>query len=209
MNGKLFVSKHPLVMDKISRLRDSRTSVAQFRQLMAEAAMLIGHDALSGLKVQKAVVKSPLGNVKCMKINQSITCVAILRAGLGMTDGLLKLEPSARIGHIGIYRNEETLDPVRYYVRFPSNLSAQYVLLADPMLATGGSAIEAVNILKSRGARHITFMCLLAARQGIINFHKKHPEVPLYAGAVDPKLNSNGYIVPGLGDAGDRMFGTF
>lgn len=209
MKGRLFISGHPLVLDKISRLRDSRTSMVDFRRLMAEVSILLGYEALTGLRLRKASVKTPLGRAACMKAGREITFATILRAGLGMTDGLLQLEPRARLGHIGIYRNEETLDPVRYYVKFPKKLKEHYVVLVDPMLATGGSAAEAVGILKSRGASDITFMCILAARQGISNLHKQHPEVPIYAGAVDNVLNKNGYIVPGLGDAGDRMFGTF
>ncbi|MFH1618383.1 MAG: uracil phosphoribosyltransferase [bacterium] len=207
MKGKVRVSRHPLVLEKIARLRDKSTGFGEFRSLMAEVSMLLGYEALSEMKVKKAVVKTPLGPAHCLRAKQDIIFTAILRAGLGMTEGLLRLEPSARLGHIGIYRNEETLDPVRYYVRLP-NMRSRFVLLADPMLATGGSAVEAVNILRSRGAAHITFLCLIAAKRGLDHFHKVHPDVPVYAGAVDGILNGNGYIVPGLGDAGDRIFGT-
>lgn len=209
MTRKVFISKHPLILDKISRLRDSKTPTKEFRRLMTETSLLLGYEALAGLKLQKVTVRTPMGQAQCMKADRDITFITILRAGLGMTDGLLQLEPGARLGHIGIYRNEETLAPVRYYIRVPRKLKEHYVILADPMLATGGSAIEAVDILKSRGASHITFMCIVAARQGIERLQKKHPDVIIHVGAVDDTLDKGGYIIPGLGDAGDRMFGTF
>ncbi len=208
MKEKIFISCHPLALDKIGKLRDKKTRVDEFRRLMSEISIILGCDALAGLPVEKAVVQTPLGSANCMKAGKDITFIAILRAGLGMIDGLLKLAPSANVGHIGIYRNEQTLDPVRYYVRFPKNLRNQYVVLADPMLATGGSVVEAVDILKSHGASKVIFVCVLAAKQGLRRLHEKHPDVPVYTGAVDNMLNLDGYIAPGLGDAGDRMFGT-
>jgi uracil phosphoribosyltransferase len=204
----LFVSKHPLVLDKIARLRDRRTAPADFRRLVGEIAMLLACDALSGVKTRQELVRTPLAECDAVKLAVELTFVTILRAGLAMTDGLMKLEPNARFAHIGIYRNEDTLEPVRYYARFPQNLSESFVLLSDPMLATGGSAVESLHILKSRGAKHIAFACIIAARQGIKHVQQVHPDVPIYVGCVDEQLNDKGYIIPGLGDAGDRMFGT-
>ena len=202
------ISKHPLVLDKISRLRDRRTSVTDFRRLMGEVGMLLGHDALAHAKVKSVRVRTPISLSNSTALAQDLVFVAILRAGLGMVDGLLKLQPEAKLAHIGIYRDEETLKPVKYYVRLPVNVVDSLVVIADPMLATGGSAVEAVEIMKSRGAKHICFVCMLAAKEGIKRLSEAHPEMPIYVGAVDEKLNSKGYIVPGLGDAGDRMFGT-
>lgn len=208
MTEKIFISKHPLVAEKLARLRDKKTTVEEFRRLMSEVSMLLGYEALSGLRTGRDTVGTPLGRAECVRVKQDMTFIAILRAGLGMLDGLIKLEPSARLGHIGIYRNEETLLPVRYYVRFPKHLDKQFVVVVDPMLATGGSAAEAVKIVKLRGAKQMVFMCLIAARQGLDRLGKEHPDVPVYVGAVDQGLTESGYIVPGLGDAGDRMFGT-
>ena len=204
----LCISKHPLVLDKIARLRDRRTPPADFRRLVGEIAMLLSCDALAGVKTKPEMVRTPLAECEATKLAQELTFVTILRAGLAMTDGLMKMEPCARFAHIGIYRNEDTLEPVRYYARFPQNLSESFVLLSDPMLATGGSAVESLHILKSRGAKNIVFVCIIAARQGIKHLQQVHPDVPIFVGAVDEQLNDKGYIIPGLGDAGDRMFGT-
>ncbi|MBI4349986.1 MAG: uracil phosphoribosyltransferase [Elusimicrobia bacterium] len=202
------VSKHPLVLDKIARLRDKRTNVADFRRLMGEVSMFLAHDALLHAKVRSARVRTPVGAAAVMKLSHDLVFVAILRAGLGMVDGLVKMYPEARLAHIGIYRDEETLKPVKYYARMPENVAGSLVVIADPMLATGGSAVEAVEIMKSRGAKNICFICMLAAKEGLARLAAAHPAMPIYAGAVDEKLNNKGYIVPGLGDAGDRMFGT-
>ena len=202
------VSKHPLVMDKISRLRDKRTSVADFRRLMGEVSMFLAHDALLHAKVKSARVRTPVGTANVMRLSHDLVFVAILRAGLGMVDGLVKMYPEAKLAHIGIYRDEETLKPVKYYVRLPENVAGSLVVRADPMLATGGSAVEAVEIMKSRGAKNICFICMIAAKEGLRRLAAAHPEMPIYVGTVDEKLNGKGYIVPGLGDAGDRMFGT-
>ncbi|MEI7529826.1 MAG: uracil phosphoribosyltransferase [Elusimicrobiota bacterium] len=202
------ISKHPLVMDKIARLRDRRTSVADFRRLMGEIGMLLGCDALANARVKSVKVRTPIGVAHSMALAQDLVFVAILRAGLGMLDGLVRLHPEAKLAHIGIYRDEETLKPVKYYVRLPEEVADSLVVIVDPMLATGGSAVEAVEIMKSRGAKHICFICMLAAREGLKRLAAAHPEMPIYAGVVDEKLNGHGYIVPGLGDAGDRMFGT-
>ncbi|OIO05054.1 MAG: uracil phosphoribosyltransferase [Elusimicrobia bacterium CG_4_10_14_0_2_um_filter_56_8] len=202
------VSKHPIVMDKIARLRDKKTSVTDFRRLMGEVSMFLSHDALLHAKVRGARVRTPVGSAKVMKLSHDLVFVAVLRAGLGMMDGLLKMYPEAKQAHIGIYRDEETLKPVKYYARLPEDVSDSLVVIADPMLATGGSAVEAVEIMKSRGAKNICFICMIAAREGLRRLSSAHPDMPIYAGTVDEKLNSKGYIVPGLGDAGDRMFGT-
>jgi uracil phosphoribosyltransferase len=206
--GKTFVSKHPLLQDKIGRLRHKGTHPADFRRLVGEITMLLGYEVLCDLKLDKADVQTPLGIWQGGKAAQEITIVSILRAGLGMAEGFMKLEPTARSAHIGVYRNEDTLEPVRYYARFPANIDKHYVVLADPMLATGGSAVEAIDILKNQGAKGIVFACIIAAKDGVSHVHKIHPDVPIYIGSLDEKLSDKGYILPGLGDAGDRMFGT-
>jgi uracil phosphoribosyltransferase len=205
---KLYVSDHPLVQDKLARLRDKATLPEDFRQLMAEVAMLVGTEVLKGARTRKATVQTPLKAAPAVVLDQPLAFVAILRAGLGMTPGLLQLAPKASIGHIGLYRNEETLNPVRYYVRLPQKLGEHYVVLCDPMLATGGSASESIHILKTDGARQIALLTLLASKRGVERLHRDHPDVPVFTAAVDPVLNAKGYIVPGLGDAGDRLFNT-
>ena len=209
MNKNIFISKHPLVMDKISRLRDKRTSVVDFRRIMGEISMLLAHDVLANAKVKASRINTPLCPCKVMTLSHDIIFVAILRAGMGMLDGLVKIYPEARLAHIGIYRDEETLKPVKYYVRLPDVARDSLVILVDPMIATGGSAAEAVEIVKARGARNICFLGLIGAREGVKRLAAAHPDVPIYIGAVDQELNGDGYIVPGLGDAGDRMFGTY
>ena len=205
---KLFISDHPLVSDKLARLRDKATGPQDFRRLMAEVAMLIGCEVLKGVRTRKTTVQTPLKTAPALTLDQPLTFVAVLRAGLGMTPGLLELAPKASIGHIGLYRDEKTLNPVRYYVRLPKKLSGQFVVLCDPMLATGGSASEALRILKTDGAKNIALLTLLSSRQGVARIHRDHPDVPVFTAAVDAVLNSSGYIIPGLGDAGDRLFNT-
>lgn len=175
---------------------------------MGEAAMLLAHDALLNAKVKRTSVRTPIGVAQSDTLSHGIIFVAILRAGLGMLDGLVKLHPEAKLAHIGIYRDEETLRPVQYYVRLPKTVKGSLVALLDPMLATGGSAVEAVEILKARGAENMCFIGLIAAKAGLLRLSSAYPRLPIYLGTVDSKLNGNGYIVPGLGDAGDRMFGT-
>lgn len=204
----LTVSSHPIVADKISRMRDLKTPNHEFRRLMSEVAMLLLYEATFSLDLKEGKVKTPLAWSISKKLAREIVFVGILRAGLGLLDGMMKVFPEGRFAHIGIYRDEETLKPVKYYIRFPENMKDKTVILADPMLATGGSAIEAVNLIKSRGAREIIFVCLIAAREGVEHFKKCHKDVKIFTGCLDEKLNDNGYIVPGLGDAGDRMFGT-
>lgn len=205
---KLHVSDHPLVTDKLARLRDKSTSPEDFRRLMAQVGLLVGCEVLKGVRTRKASVQTPLKTAPAVVLDQPITFVAVLRAGLGLIPGLLELAPKASIGHIGLYRDEKTLNPVRYYVRLPKKISDHFVILCDPMLATGGSASESLHILKTDGAKNIALLTLLACKQGVARVHKDHPDVPIYTAAVDPVLNGHGYIVPGLGDAGDRLFNT-
>jgi uracil phosphoribosyltransferase len=205
---KLYVSDHPLVQDKLARLRDKATAPEDFRRLMAEVAMIIGAEVLKGVRTRKSTVQTPLKSAPAVVLDQPLAFVAVLRAGLGMTPGLLELAPKASIGHIGLYRNEETLNPVRYYVRLPQKLSEHFVVLCDPMLATGGSASESIHILKTDGAKQIALLTLLASKRGVERIHRDHPDVPVFTAAVDAVLNNKGYIVPGLGDAGDRLFNT-
>jgi uracil phosphoribosyltransferase len=205
---KLHISDHPLVSDKLAALRDKNTAPEDFRRLMGEVAMLVGCELLKGVRTRKATVQTPLKPAPAVVLDQPLAFVAVLRAGLGMVPGLLQLAPKASIGHIGLYRDEQTLNPVRYYVRLPRKLSEHFVVLCDPMLATGGSASESIHILKTDGAKQIVLLTLLAAKKGVERVHKDHPDVPIYTAAVDAVLNSHGYIVPGLGDAGDRLFNT-
>ncbi|MFA6433967.1 MAG: uracil phosphoribosyltransferase [Elusimicrobiales bacterium] len=207
MNKNVFISKHPLVLAKIAKLRDKKTPAADFRRVMSEIGMLLAHDVLANAEVGPSCVDTPLGPCKAMTLSHDIIFAAVLRAGLGLLDGLSKIHPEARLAHIGIYRDEETLKPVKYYVRLPERIDGSLVVLIDPMLATGGSAMEAVELLKARGAKKICFMGLIGSKDGVKRLASTHPDVPVYLGAVDEKLNNDGYIVPGLGDAGDRMFG--
>lgn len=204
----IVVLDHPLILDKISRLRDRKTAVKDFRNTMNEISMLMVYEALKDIRLKTALVRTPLGYCRGKIVAQDVIFVTILRAGLGMLDGALEVYPDAKISHVGIYRNEETLSPVKYYFKMPRGAGNSLVLLIDPMLATGGSAVEAVNLIKRKGAGKIVFLTLIAARKGIDYFSSRHPDVKIVVGAVDEKLNGRGYIVPGLGDAGDRMFGT-
>ncbi len=208
MKSKLFVCDHPLIQEKLATLRDRRTQPEEFRRTMGQIASLLAVEALRGVRTKKTTVKTPLGPSPAVVTTEPVAFVAILRAGLGMIPGLQHLLPQAHISHIGLYRNEETLNPVRYYVRLPKNIQDCFVVLCDPMLATGGSAIEALNILKADKAKHIVMLCLIAAKAGVDRVHRAHPDVPIYVAGVDAKLNDSGFIVPGLGDAGDRLFAT-
>ena len=192
---------HPLIQHKISLLRDRNTGTKEFRDLVSEIAMLLCYEAT---RVETPVA---LARTKVLA-GRKLALVPILRAGLGMVDGMLNLIPAAKVGHIGMYRNEETLVPVEYYCKLPSDINEREVFVLDPMLATGGSACDAIGQIKKRGAKHIKFIGLVAAPQGLKALHEAHPDVDIYVGALDEKLNENGYIVPGLGDAGDRIFGT-
>lgn len=208
MTPKLTLCDHPLMQQLLGELRDKRTPPARFRDLMSDAGEFLACAALAELKLRPGQVQTPLKSAAVMQLRQPVALVAVLRAGLGFVPGISRLLPEAPIGHIGLYRNEETLHPVRYYVRLPKGLEDKLVLLLDPMLATGGSASESIHILKTDGAREIVLVTLLATRPGLARVHKDHPEVRVVTAAVDPVLNKVGYIVPGLGDAGDRLFGT-
>ena len=203
------VFEHPLIQHKISLLRDKNTGTNEFRQLVDEIAMLEGFEALSDLPVEDVEIETPIE--KCMTpmiAGRKLAVVPILRAGLGMVEGMLAMIPAAKIGHIGLYRDPETLAPVEYYCKLPSDIASREVFVTDPMLATGGSATAAITMLKEKGAKKIHFMCIIASPEGIEKMHEVHPDVDVFVGALDDHLNEHGYIVPGLGDAGDRIFGT-
>ncbi|MBQ3563842.1 MAG: uracil phosphoribosyltransferase [Clostridia bacterium] len=200
---------HPLIHHKLSILRDEKTSSRDFRTLVSEIAMLMCYEATRDLALQEVEVQTPVAVAKVKKLaGRKLAVVPILRAGLGMVDGMVNLVPSARVGHIGLYRDPETLMPVEYYCKLPSDISQRDVIVVDPMLATGGSAIDAITQIKKREPKNIKFMCIIAAPEGLDALKAAHPDVQIYVGALDEKLNDHGYIVPGLGDAGDRIFGT-
>lgn len=206
--SRLFVSEHPLVQTKMALLRDADTGAKEFREMIGEVAVLLTYEATRDLKMREITVQTPVAEAKCNIVEEKLAIVPILRAGIGMTDGLLHLLPTAKIGHIGLYRDPETLEPVEYYCKLPHDVQERTVLLTDPMLATGGTADAAITFLKDKGVKKIIFLCILAAPDGVARLQKAHPDVDIYAAAYDPKLNAHGYIVPGLGDAGDRIFGT-
>lgn len=205
----VYVFDHPLIKHKISILRDKRTGTNEFRSIVEELGMLMGYEALSDLPIKNVEIETPI--VKCnapMLDGRKLAIVPILRAGLGMVSGLTALVPSAKIGHIGMYRDEETLMPHEYFCKLPNPIEERVILVVDPMLATGGSATDAINLVKSRGGRKIKFLSIIGCPTGINKLHEMHPDIQIYVGTVDEKLNEKGYIVPGLGDAGDRIFGT-
>lgn len=199
---------HPLIQHKISMLRNADTTVKDFRALANEIALLMGYEATRDLTLEDIKVQTPLAIANGKAIQKQVAIVPILRAGLGMVDAILSLIPAAKVGHIGLYRDHETLEPVEYYCKLPPEIDQRQVLVVDPMLATGGSAIAAINFIKQRGANNIRFMCLIAAPEGVKALSEAHPDVDIYCGCIDDCLNEKGYIVPGLGDAGDRLFGT-
>lgn len=206
--SKLFVSEHPLIHAKMAMLRNKETGTKEFREIIGEVASLLFYEATRELPLTDVEVETPIAKTICKTIDTKLAIVPILRAGIGMTDGILNLVPTAKIGHIGLYRNEETLEPVEYYCKLPADVQERTVLLTDPMLATGGSADMAIAALKKRGVKNIIFLCILAAPDGVKRLKDTHPDVDIYAAAYDGQLNEHGYIVPGLGDAGDRIFGT-
>lgn len=208
MDEKVFVMNHPLIQHKLSIMRDKNTSVKDFRECAHEIGLLLGYEATKDLELEEFEIETPITKMTAKRTKRKVALVPILRAGLGMVDALMDLIPAAKIGHIGLYRNEETLEPVEYYCKMPTDIAERQVLVLDPMLATGGSAIDAITMIKKRGAKRIKFVCIIAAPQGVEALRNAHPDVDIYCGAVDEKLNENGYIVPGLGDAGDRLFGT-
>ena len=205
----LTLVRHPLVQHKISILRDRATPTKIFKELVDEIAMLMAYEATIDLILEKVEVDTPLERTTGQRVSgKKLTLVPILRAGLGMVEGILKLVPAARVGHIGLYRDHDTLEPVDYYFKIPGDASERDFLLLDPMLATGGSAVAAINSLKRAGAQRIRFLCIVAAPIGVTRVHDAHPDVPIICAALDRELNEHGYILPGLGDAGDRLFGT-
>ena len=205
----LHIVNHPLVQHKLSVMRDKNTSVKDFRTLVGEIAMLLTYEATRDLPMTTKTIETPLCSYEAPVLaGKKMAIVPILRAGLGMVDGMLTLIPAAKVGHIGLYRDEETAKPIEYFCKLPCDISEREVIVVDPMLATGGSAIDAVSMIKKHGAANIKFMCIIAAPEGLAAFGKVHPDVKVYVGALDEKLNDRNYIVPGLGDAGDRIFGT-
>ncbi|MDD5907244.1 MAG: uracil phosphoribosyltransferase [Clostridiaceae bacterium] len=207
--GALHVMDHPLVAHKLTILRDKNTSVKDFRELVSEIGMLITYEATRDLPLTTKLVETPLCEAEEPTLaGKKIAVCPILRAGLGLVDGVLRMVPSARVGHIGMYRDEETLEPHTYFCKMPKDVAERDILIVDPMLATGGSADAAIAEMKRRGCKHIKLLVLVAVPEGIKRIQQKHPDVDIYAGAVDSHLNEHGYIVPGLGDAGDRIFGT-
>lgn len=207
--AKVHVMDHPLVQHKISYIRRQDLGTREFRAMISEIAMLICYEATRDLKLQEVEIDTPV----CQTIGKELAgkklaVIPILRAGLGMVDGILTMIPAAKVGHIGLYRDPESLEPVEYYCKLPADCDEREVFVVDPMLATGGSGAAAVQLLKEKGVKHIHMMCIIAAPEGVERMQKEHPDVDIYIGALDEKLNEHGYIVPGLGDAGDRIFGT-
>ena len=200
---------HPLIQHKISLLRNKNTGTNEFRSLTDEIAMLMGYEALRDLPLEDQEVETPIETCSTpMLAGKKLAVVPILRAGLGMVDGMLNMIPAAKVGHIGLYRDPETLEPVEYYCKLPEDCAQREVFVVDPMLATGGSSVAAIQMLKDKGCKNIHFMCIIAAPEGVKAMQEAHPDVDIYIGALDEKLNDHCYIVPGLGDAGDRIFGT-
>lgn len=207
--SKVCVFDHPLILHKLSILRDKGTSVKEFRELVSEIAMLMCYEATRDLPLEDVEIETPVAKATVKRIaGKKLAIVPILRAGLGMVDGMVSMMPNVKVGHIGLFRDPETLEPVKYYFKMPPDIDERDVIVVDPMLATGGSAAEGIRIVKEAGCKTVRLMCLVAAPEGIEMLHKLHPDVVIYTAAVDSRLNDHGYIVPGLGDAGDRIFGT-
>ena len=206
--GKLYEMNHPLIKVKVSMLRDKNTPVKQFRDLAYEISLLMGYEATKDLELSDYEVETPITKTTGKYMEKQVALVPILRAGLGMVDAMMSIIPAAKVGHVGLYRDPETLEPVEYYCKLPTDSEKRQVLVLDPMLATGGSSSAAIQFIKNRGANKIKLVCLIGAPEGIEKVMKDHPDVDIYVASVDEKLNEHGYIVPGLGDAGDRLFGT-
>ncbi|EFE60157.1 uracil phosphoribosyltransferase [Staphylococcus epidermidis M23864:W2(grey)] len=207
--SKVHVFDHPLIQHKLSYIRDARTGTKEFRELVDEVGMLMAYEVTRDLELQDVEIQTPVTKMTAKRLaGKKLAIVPILRAGLGMTDGVLSLVPAARVGHIGLYRDPETLEAVEYFAKMPQDIDERQIIVVDPMLATGASAIEAISSLKKRGAKSIRFMCLIAAPEGVEKMQEAHPDVDIYIAALDEKLNDKAYITPGLGDAGDRLFGT-
>lgn len=207
--SKVTVMDHPLIQHKIGIIRRKEVGSKDFRQMISEIAMLMCYEATRNLKLQNVEIETPICTTRVKELRgKKLAVVPILRAGLGMVDGMLQMIPAAKVGHIGLYRDPKTLEPVEYYCKLPADSSEREVFVVDPMLATGGSAVEAIRMLKNKGVKNIRFMCIIAAPEGVKRMQEAHPDVDVYIGALDEHLNDHGYIVPGLGDAGDRIFGT-
>lgn len=207
--AKVFVFDHPLIQHKTAYIRDVNTGTKEFRELVDEVATLMAFEITRDMPLEEVEIETPVSKGKFKVLSgKKVGIIPILRAGIGMVDGILKLIPAAKVGHVGLYRDPKTLKPVEYYAKMPSDLQERECIVVDPMLATGGSAIEAINSIKKRGAVNIKFMCIIAAPEGVELLQEAHPDVDIYIAALDEKLNEKGYIVPGLGDAGDRLFGT-
>ncbi len=210
MSAQVFIIDHPLVQHKLTLMRQAKTSTSKFRQLMKEIGMLLAYEVTRDLPVKYEEIETPLSTMKAPMIaaDKKMVIISILRAGQGLQEGILELIPSARVGHIGLYREPTTMTAVEYYFKLPDDISQRNVLVVDPMLATGNSAVAAVDRVLQYNPKSIKFACLLAVPEGIDHFHSQHPDVPIYTTAIDDKLDAHGYIVPGLGDAGDRLYGT-
>lgn len=206
--GKLYEMNHPLIQVKVSMLRDKNTTVKQFRDLAYEISLLMGYEATKDLELSDYSVETPITATTGKYMEKQVALVPILRAGLGMVDAMMSIIPAAKVGHVGLYRDPESLEPVEYYCKLPTDIEKRQVLVLDPMLATGGSSSAAIQFIKNRGANKIKLVCLIGAPEGVERVMKDHPDVDIYVAALDEKLNEHGYIVPGLGDAGDRLFGT-
>lgn len=207
--SKVVEVNHPLVQHKLSFIRSKETGAKEFRSLVSEIAMFLAYEATRDLPVEEVEIETPICKTKCNQLSgKKLAIVPILRAGLGMVDGMLNLIPAAKVGHIGLYRDEETLKPVEYFCKLPEDIAEREIIVVDPMLATGGSAADAIDLLKQRGAKHLRLACLIGSPEGIKFVQDAHPDVDIYIASIDEKLNEKGYIVPGLGDAGDRLFGT-
>lgn len=201
--------KHPLIEHKLSILRDKKTSTKEFRELIKEISMILCYESMSDAKLEPTTIETPICKMETNKLDEDkYAFIPILRAGLGMLDGVLSILPTAKVGHIGMYRNEETFKPVNYFFKVPKGIENREVILLDPMLATGGSADDAITLLKEKGVKKIKFLCIISAPEGLKLVTEKHPDIPIYTACIDERLNENKYIVPGLGDAGDRIFGT-
>ena len=207
--GKVHVFDHPLIMHKLHVLRDKDTPVKEFRELISEIAMLMCYEATRDLPLEDVEVETPVAVAHCKRLaGKKVAIVPILRAGLGMVDGMVSMIPNAKVGHIGLFRDPETLEPVKYYFKMPPDIQERDVIVVDPMLATGGSASASLTFMKEAGAKHIKLMCIIGCPEGVERIQKDHPDVDIYVAGLDSHLNDHGYIVPGLGDAGDRIFGT-
>ena len=207
--GKVYVFDHPLIQHKVSLMRKTDTVTKEFRELATEVAMLMGFEATRDLELEAVEIETPMCKAKVNMLDgEDIAIVPILRAGLGFVDGMLALVPNAKVGHVGLYRDPETHEPVEYYCKLPVDIEKRKIFVVDPMLATGGSAVAAIDFVKKRGGKDIAFMCLLAAPEGLKVLEEAHPDIDIYIAALDERLNENAYILPGLGDAGDRLYGT-